>query len=177
MSAPEVAGPVVAFRSVPRLELRTKAAAAAATLIRLVLGIFWVHEGYVKYHAGFGRADILLVVGSTQSNSRVPHFYQLFTEHVLGNAPALFGVLVPLIEVGLGVALILGVLTVPVALVSVAQLCNYWFADQLITQYPIMVFLSAAVVALAPWVSRYSLTSVALQLRGIDPPETLRRWL
>jgi len=168
---------VVALRSVPRLELRTKAVASAATLIRVALGIVWVHEGYVKYHAGFGRADILLVVGSTQSNSRVPHFYQLFTEHVLGNAPALFGVLVPLIEVGLGVALILGVLTLPVALASVAQLCNYWFADQLITQYPIMLLLSAVVIALAPWSSRYSVTSVALRMRGIEPPEALRRWL
>ncbi|WP_018177482.1 DoxX family protein [Jongsikchunia kroppenstedtii] len=144
--------------------------ALAALVVRVALGIFWLHEGYVKYHAGFGRADILLVVNSTQSNSRVPHFYQLFTEHVLGNAPAFFGVLVPLIEVGLGVALILGVFTVPVALASVAQLCNYWFADQLITQYPIMLFLSAVVIALAPWASRYSVMSinrVSLRWRSI----------
>ena len=29
-----------------------------------LIGVLWLHEGYVKYHAGFGRSDILLVVHS-----------------------------------------------------------------------------------------------------------------
>ena len=156
---------------------RARATATVAALARVALGGFWLHEGYVKYHAGFGRADILLVVQSTANNPRVPHFYQLFTGDVLGKAPALFGFAVPLIEVGLGIALLLGILTFPAALMSVVQLCSYWFADQLITEYPVMVALSAAVLAFGTAAGVYSITAWLLRRRGVDPPPALRRWL
>jgi thiosulfate dehydrogenase [quinone] large subunit len=156
---------------------RARAAAAIATLARVALGALWLHEGYVKYHAGFGRADILLVVQSTANNPRVPHFYRLFTGDVLGKAPELFGFAVPLIEVGLGIALLLGILTFPAALMSVVQLCSYWFADQLITQYPIMVALSALVLAFGTAAGVYSVTSWVLHRRRADPPPAVRRWL
>lgn len=155
----------------------TTLVAVVATLVRVALGVAWLHEGYVKYDAGFGSADIGLVVGSTASNSRVPHFYQLFTADVVGNAQGLFGVVVPLIEVGLGVALILGIATLPAALMSVAQLCTYWFADQLIAQYPIMVMLSALVLAFGSASSTYSASALILRRRAIDPPPAIRRWL
>ncbi|NMO00192.1 DoxX family membrane protein [Gordonia sp. TBRC 11910] len=145
--------------------VRERSVAVAATVARVALGLLWLHEGYVKYHAGFGRSDILLVVGSTANNPRVPHFYTLFTNDVLGRFPGLFGFVVPLIEVGLGVALVLGILTPVAAAVSVLQLCSYWFADQLITQYPIMVALSAAVLAFGSAASVYSVTAVVLRRR------------
>lgn len=139
---------------------RERFVALAATVTRVALGVLWLHEGCVKYHAGFGRADILLVVQSTATNPRVPSFYTAFTEHVLGRAPGFFGIVVPLIEVGLGVALILGILTPWVAGVSVLQLCTYWFADQLVAQYPIMVALSAAVLAFGSAASVYSVVAI-----------------
>lgn len=158
---------------------RQRVAAIVATLARVVLGALWINEGALKYHAGFGRADILLVVHSTAQNPRVPDFYKFFTANALGKVPELFGFGVPLLETCLGVALVLGIFTFPAALLSVTQLCNYWLADQLITQYPIMMALSAAVAAFAPSASCYSLTSLILHVRSTSKPVPagLRRWL
>ena len=153
--------------------LARRLATIVANLGRVGLGAYWIHEGVFKYQAGFGRADILLVTGSVAQNSRVPGFYKFFSAHVLEQAPSLFGFLVPLIEVGLGVALVLGVFTLPIALASVFQLCNYWLADQLITQYPIMVALSALVAAFAPAARRYSLTTLALRRWTPPLPEAM----
>jgi thiosulfate dehydrogenase [quinone] large subunit len=152
-------------------------AAVVATLARVALGILWINEALLKWHAGFGKADILLVVQSTAQNPRVPAFYKFFTANALGNAPSLFGVGVPLIEFALGVALIFGVLTLPAALASVAELCNYWLADQLITQYPIMLALSAAVAVFAPTASRFSVTTLVERVRRRPIPLPVRRWV
>lgn len=154
-----------------------RAAAIVAALARIALGALWINEAILKWHAGFGRADILLVVQSTAHNPRVPDFYKFFTANALGVAPSLFGFAVPLIEFGLGVALILGVLTLPAALVSVAELCNYWLADQLIVQYPIMIALSAVVATFAPSASRYSITALVDARRSTPLPAAVRRWL
>jgi thiosulfate dehydrogenase [quinone] large subunit len=148
-----------------------------ATIARVALGALWINEGVLKWHAGFGRADILLVVHSAAQNPRVPVFYKFFTSNILGSAPALFGLGVPLLETCLGIALVLGVLTFPAALGSVAELCNYWLADQLITQYPIMMALSVVVAAFAPVASRYSVSTLAFHLSHRQAPEAVRRWL
>lgn len=155
----------------------TRAAAGIAALVRVALGVLWIDEALLKWHAGFGRADILLVVQSTAHNPRVPAFYRLFTDDVLGRAPALFGLGVPVVEFGLGVALVLGILTLPAALASVGELCSYWLADQLIAQYPIMTALSVAVAAFAPWASRYSVTALVEARRRRPFPVVVRRWL
>lgn len=125
----------------------TRALWTVPTVLRVVVGILWLREGIIKWHAGFGSADINLVVESTRSNDRVPGFYQAFTEHVLGSAPGVFGIAVPVLETALGVLLIAGVATRWLALVSIGELASYWLADQLIWEYPIMLLLSAAVVA------------------------------
>ncbi|MEN2741010.1 DoxX family membrane protein [Microbacterium sp. X-17] len=152
-----------------------RTAAILTALLRVALGALWINEGLLKYHAGFGAADILLVSQSAAQNPRVPDFYKLFSGAVLGQAPAVFGVGVPLVELCLGIALVLGVFTLPAALASVALLCSYWLADQLIAEYPIMLALSAVVATFAPAASRYSVTSVALRRRSV--PAALRRWL
>jgi len=153
--------------------------------VRVALGVLWLNEGITKYRAGFGRADILLVAGSASGNSRVPGFFQWFAENVLGRVPELFGVVMPLLETGLGIALILGILTLPAAVGSVFTLMTYWLADQLIGQYPVMVLLSLCVLLWPLSASRFSLTSLLLKAgrrRLPDPggPFTappLRRWL
>jgi len=158
-------------------------------LARIALGVLWLHEGWFKYKAHFGRSDILLVVGSVDSNSRVDPHFRAFVDFALHDWPGLFGFVVPLLELALGVALILGVLTLPAAVVSLLNLMNYWSADQLIAQYPIIGVLSVAVVAFAGYATLFSVTSLTVLLaerrRGSriaslaswpsDGP--LRRWL
>ena len=130
------------------------------TAARVALGVLWINEGLIKYRAGFGAADIQLVVDGAAANSRVPGFFQVFAEHVLGAAPGLFGVLMPLLEVGLGIALVAGVLTLPVAFVSVGTLLSYWSADQLTASYPVMVALAVVLVAWPLLASRWSVTAL-----------------
>lgn len=138
---------------------------AVATLARVVLGVLWVNEGILKWHAGFGRADILLVVQSAGQNPRVPDFFRAASEASLGQAPGLFGVAVPIVEVGLGLVLILGILPRIAAVVAALQLASYWLADQLIAQYPIMAALATVVAVTGVASSRWSLPAVVRAAR------------
>ena len=70
------------------------------------------------------------------------------------------GVVVPIVEVGLGVALILGVAVLPVAAGSLLNLLTYWCSDQLVGQYPIMGALSGVLLVWPVTASRYSLPAV-----------------
>lgn len=118
-----------------------------APVARIGLGAFWVHEGLFKYSAHFGRADILLVADSARANSRVPGYFAVMADNVLREWPGLFGVVMPLMETLLGVALILGIRPQLVGLASLLTLLTYWSSDQLIAQYPVMAALSAVVIA------------------------------
>lgn len=127
---------------------------------RVALGLLWLNEGLIKYRAGFGSADILLVADSASTNSRVPEFFALFAENVLGRFPEFFGSMMPLLEVGLGVALVLGVLTLPAAVASVGLLMTYWLADQLTDAYPVMVVLAALLLLWPLAARRISVTAL-----------------
>ncbi|QAV71280.1 DoxX family protein [Salinibacterium sp. UTAS2018] len=150
---------------------------------RVGLGILWLNEGLFKIKAGFDGADIGLVVDSTASNNRVADGFEAFTATFLGGAPGFFGWAIPALEVGLGIALILGVLTFPAALMSAATLLSYWSADQLIEEYPIMLALSVVTVAFVVSASRISVTTIVEKLVKRKKPETrwfsaqVRRWL
>lgn len=131
------------------------ASAFLGAAARIAAGVLWLNEGILKYRAGFGSADILLVSQSAAGNTRVPFFFRPLGA-LMQSAPGLFGIAIPVLEVGLGVLLVLGlgrVLTTLLALGSVATLMLYWSSDQLIAQYPAMVLLSAVVLAL-PWSGR-----------------------
>src|SRR5271155_4245452 len=98
------------------VKLQVRAAIVASIIFgaaRVALGILWLHEGLFKYSAHFGRADILLVADSAKSNSRVPDYFAVFADSVLRGWPGLFGFVIPLLEAGLGIALILGVFSLP----------------------------------------------------------------
>ncbi|MFD7307401.1 hypothetical protein [Promicromonospora sp. NPDC059942] len=127
--------------------------------------MLWLNEGHIKYRAGFGAADIQLVVDGAAANPRVPGYFQVFAEHLLGAAPEVFGVLMPLLETGLGVALIAGVLTLPLAFVSVGTLLSYWSADQLTESYPVMVALAVVLVAWPVLASRVSVPALVRRVR------------
>ncbi len=166
-----------------RTRTKTLAAPAVFGVARIALGVLWIHEGIFKYSAHFGRADILLVADGVKSNNRVPWYFVDFADSILRHVPTLFGFVVPLVETGIGVALVLGILTLPVAVISLLQLMTYWSSDQLIAQYPVMAALSAIVIAFPVISARFSASSViirALDERAwsrhlVDGP--LRRWL
>jgi thiosulfate dehydrogenase (quinone) large subunit len=150
---------------------------------RVALGILWLHEATFKYAAHFGRADILLVVEGAKSNSRVPDYFGAFAGRILASWPGLFGFAIPLLEAALGVALVIGVLSLPAALASLLTLITYWSSDQLIAQYPIMGILSAIVIAWSAWAARLSATSLIVavlnrkQIAAQPISGPLRRWL
>ncbi|WP_043662491.1 DoxX family membrane protein [Streptomyces xylophagus] len=161
----------------------TLSAAALAGALRVTLGVLWLHEGTLKYRAHFGAADILLVANSAKSNSRVPGFFKSFSDSVLAEWPHFFGFAMPLLETSLGVVLVLGILSLPASLASVFTLLTYWSADQLITEYPIMVALATVVIAWPLLASRFSVTTLAETVVGRKRPnlvvfqEPFRRWL
>jgi hypothetical protein len=66
-------------------------------------------------------------------------------ESVPGNWAGFFGIVIPLLETRLGIALILGALSLPAAPLSLLALITYWSSDQLIVQYPIMGMLAVRV--------------------------------
>ena len=146
--------------------LRDLAAPGLLGVARVALGLLWLHEGYVKFHAGFGRSDILLVADGAGTNPRIPGFFAFFADHLLRPMAEVAGVAVPLIEVGLGVALILGIFTLPVALGSLLNLMTYWSSDQLVGQYPVMGAVSGVLIAWPALASRLSLPSVVKARRS-----------
>lgn len=147
----------------------TRAATVTVAVARIALGAAWLHEGYVKYHAGFGRSDILLVVGSATGNPRVPGAFVWFATEVMGRFATIFGILVPLTEVALGVAALIGLLPRATAFVATGLLGFYWAADQLVVQYPVMVALAATVLAGGGLARRWSPAAIlGDRLRGRD---------
>lgn len=128
--------------------------------VRIALGALWLHEGFVKWHAGFGRADILLVADGARTNTRVPGYFEFLADHLLRPSASLAGFVVPLVEVGLGLALVLGILTLPVALASLLNLMTYWSSDQLAAQYPLMGVLAGVLIAWSAPASHFSLPSL-----------------
>jgi thiosulfate dehydrogenase (quinone) large subunit len=148
-----------------KFQMKSAALAAPVTVgaARVGLGILWLHEGLFKYSAHFGRADILLVADGARSNSRVPEYFTAVAEFALRGWPGLLAFLIPLLESCLGVALILGVLTLPAAMVSLLTLITYWSSDQLIAQYPIMAVLSVVVIAWPLLAARFSTTSLIVR--------------
>ena len=148
------------------MSARAWAAPVALGAARVALGVLWLNEGITKYRAHFGAPDVLLVASNADTSSRVPGYFRLFSDATLKQAPHLFGLVIPLLETSLGVALVLGVLTWLTACGSLFQLLTYWCADQLIDQYPAMALLSAVVMLWPVAAARISVTSL-MRRRGV----------
>ena len=151
------------------LPTRGRAGLAASILfgaVRVGLGLLWLHEGYVKLRAHFGTADILLVVDGASANSRVPEYFRFVAEHLLRPTAHLAGIMTPLTEVALGLVLVLGVVSMPAAVVSAGLLAVYWSSDQLIAQYPVMAVLSVGVVAGHAYSDRWSVVELVRRRSG-----------
>lgn len=139
-----------------------RAATITVVAARVALGVLLLHEGYLKYHAGFGTADILFVVHDAAMNSRVPSIFGWFAAEVLGRSPGVFGAVVPFAEVALGVSMLLGVLPRLASLAAAVMLCTYWLADQLVVQYPLMLMLCSVVLAGGTLARRFAIPARAV---------------
>jgi thiosulfate dehydrogenase [quinone] large subunit len=150
---------------------------AITVAARVAVGALWLAEAIVKYRAGFGAADILLVADSTRGNSRTPWWFPP-VETIMNGAPALMGFAIPLLELLLGVTLVIGFLPRWAAFLSIGTLMLYWGSDQLISQYPLMVVLSAVVLALPGadcWSVMAWLRRRSVRLAGhVDAPQPAR---
>ena len=153
------------MKSPANLAASTLPLAVVLGAARVALGVLWLHEGLVKWHAGFGKADILLVADGARSNNRIPGYFEFFADHLLRPMAVVAGFVVPIVEVGLGVALILGIFTLPVALGSLFNLMTYWCSDQLVGQYPIMGALSGLLLASPALASRLSVPAFIMSRR------------
>lgn len=154
---------MASIRSVAAPALPLAVALGAA---RVALGVLWIHEGYLKLQAGFGKADILLVADGASSNTRIPDYFTFVADTLLHPFAAPVGFVVPLLEVGLGVALITGVLTLPLAFGSLANLMVYWSSDLLVGAYPIMGILSGLLIAWPAVASYYSVSTLVRSRRS-----------
>ncbi|GAA1698742.1 DoxX family membrane protein [Microbacterium sediminicola] len=153
----------------------TRSASLIAPIVvgamRVTLGVLWLLEGLFKYQAHFDGGDILLVGGTP----RVPDWFDVFPGSAMQAVPGLFGAGIPLLETGLGVALVLGVLTLPAAIGSLFTLLLYWSSDQLIDQYPVMAVLSVVILLAPAAARRFSLSALLLARRSPSP--AVARWL
>lgn len=135
----------------------TRGAALAGPVLggtaRVAVGVLWLLEGIEKYRAGFGASDILLVADGAARNPRTPWWFAPLDAGMQA-FPVLFGFAIPALEVLLGLLLTAGLFTRLAALASIATLMLYWGSDQLVDQYPVMVLLSAVVLAV-PSAGRY----------------------
>lgn len=127
---------------------RTLPLEVVGALARIGLGLLWIGEGVIKLRAGFGASDILLVAdgadGSRAASAAVP-----IADLLMRPLAGLLGPLIPFLEVGLGLVLVLGVLVVPAAVVAAGVVGTYWAMDLLTVAYPAMVVLTALVLATA----------------------------
>lgn len=154
-------------------------ATAVLTAARVALGALWLNESLVKYRVGFGEADIGFVVSNAATGTRVPGYFATFSEHVLGPAAGAFGVIMPLLELALGLALVLGAFTLTAAAGSVVTLVSYWSADQLVDEYPLMLLLAVPILLWPHLATRWSATAVVLRATHADGAlvDRFRRWL
>ncbi|WP_285115184.1 DoxX family membrane protein [Leifsonia sp. fls2-241-R2A-40a] len=165
------------------MSTRDLAAPIVVGAARVALGGLWLYEAIIKFRSGFGSADILLVANGAGSNARVPGYFQWFATSVMQPASGLFGFAIPLLEAGLGVALILGVLTRAAAIMSVVTLLLYWSSDQLTWEYPPMIGLAVVVIAFPFAARRLSLSLLLEHLLsrrrpdGLTVPSSLALWL
>ncbi|MFE6734892.1 DoxX family membrane protein [Microbacterium sp. NPDC057650] len=151
----------------------TRSAALAAPLLggaaRVAVGVLWLLEGLEKYRAGFGASDILLVADGAARTPRTPWWFSPLDAGMQA-FPALFGFVIPALEVALGLLLIAGLFTRLAALASIATLMLYWSSDQLVDQYPVMVLLSAVVLAV-PGAGRYGVGMLRRHRTRIAAPQ------
>ncbi|MFC3241398.1 hypothetical protein ACFOJ6_02390 [Gordonia humi] len=95
----------------------------------------------------------------------MPAYFSWFARSIVHPWDGVFAIATPAVETVLGIALILGILTLPSAVAGIGLLLTYWLADQLIAQYPIMAALAVVVILVPSAAARYSAPRLCRSLR------------
>ena len=103
----------------------------AFAVARIALGSYWLYEQHWKLPPDFGLHDPRGLMFAFQQSIRYPTFdlYRSFLQDLVVPHFHLFGWLLALAEVAIGVSLVLGVLTRAGALLSVLQAVNLLIAQ------------------------------------------------
>lgn len=104
--------------------------------IRLGSGSYMLFQGYEKITGGFAVDGLVPVIKENQDS---PYWYKDFFEYVVSPNLELFKWIIPLGEIAIGLALILGVLSYTASFFGVFIMLNYILADMIFT-YPTQLF-------------------------------------
>ncbi len=131
---------------------------------RIALGLYWLYEQHWKLPPDFGLHDPRGLMFAFQQSIRYPtvDLYRAFLQDVVVPHFHLFGWLLGLAEVAIGVSLVLGVLTRAGALLSVLQAVNLLMAQGRTPEGPwiyLAILAASLCVLLTPSNRRLSIDS------------------
>ena len=136
----------------------------ASAAARIALGLYWLYEQHWKLPPDFGLHDPRGLMFAFQQSIRYPtvDLYRAFLQDVVVPHFYLFGWLLGLAEVAIGVSLVLGVLTRAGALLSVLQAVNLLIAQGRTPEGPwiyLAILAASLCVLLTPSNRRLSIDS------------------
>lgn len=104
--------------------------------IRLGSGSYILFQGCEKLTGGFAVDGLVPVI---KENKDSPYWYKGFFEYVVAHNLELFNWLIPLGEIAIGLALILGLMSYIASFFGMFIMLNYILADMIFT-YPTQLF-------------------------------------
>lgn len=104
-------------------------------IIRVYSGYLIYMQGYEKLTGGFSLQGLTQVIAQNQDS---PMWYKWFFENIIAPYTALWEWMIPLGEILIGLALILGFLEYYAALFGIFIMVNYILADMIFT-YPLQL--------------------------------------
>ncbi|WP_323703260.1 DoxX family protein [Mammaliicoccus sp. Dog046] len=104
-------------------------------LIRVISGYYIFMQGYEKLTGGFSLKGLTQVIANNQDT---PDWYKMFFENVIAPNTTLWEWVIPLGELMIGIALVIGFLEYYAALFGIFIMVNNLLADMIFT-YPIQL--------------------------------------
>ncbi|WP_016913158.1 DoxX family protein [Mammaliicoccus vitulinus] len=113
-------------------------------IVRLISGFIILMQGYEKITGGFSLEGLTKVIAQNEDS---PTWYKQFFEHIIAPYTTIWEWVIPLGEIMIGLALILGFLQYYAALFGIFIMINYILADMIFT-YP-MQLIGFIIIALS----------------------------
>ncbi len=104
-------------------------------IVRFISGFIILMQGYEKITGGFRLEGLTKVIAQNEDS---PTWYKQFFEHIIAPYTTIWEWVIPLGEIMIGLALILGFLQYYAALFGIFIMINYILADMIFT-YPLQL--------------------------------------